>query len=228
MLNSAALSSQWGRRNHSWTFWTFPTTTICLAFLFSNFIRPISSLPWKSFNNNWITFLYSLNTEWFFFIYSFFGLLFSWHGTGRFTGRTDKNQQREVLGFCPESNNKSWCSVFPYSFINWIYTSSEACCSARVICRSSLPTSGAAIPWERSVHKGWTQLCLKNYVTAQISQRLPGFEEGRLGGPRICFDGPRFVTSWQIELFTSEAAFRGHGTIKINGLHFSTRCLSSA
>lgn len=78
MLNSEALSSKWGRRNHSWTFWTFPTTTICLAFPFSNFSCPIftPSFPWKSFNNNWITFLYSLNTEWFFYLLIFWAILF--------------------------------------------------------------------------------------------------------------------------------------------------------
>lgn len=49
------------------------------------------------------------------------------------------------------------------SHVAWKYTSSEVCCSATLICRCSLPTSGTVIPWERSAHKGWTHL--KNYVT---------------------------------------------------------------
>lgn len=55
--------------------------------------------------------------------------------------------------------------------IKWVYASSQACCSATLVYRFSPLTSGTVILWERSVHKGWMQLCLKNYVTEHKSVR---------------------------------------------------------
>lgn len=123
------------------------------------------------------------------------------------------------------------CHTLIYDIINWAHTLSQTCCSATIICGVGFyrPLELLLFESDQCMKDVYGRVFRKIWLSTNQSEvaEFCFVEAGGLSGCCVCYDSPRFVISWQMELFTSGTAYRGHGTIKTDGLHFSTRSLSS-
>lgn len=127
------------------------------------------------------------------------------------------------LPLCPKWDNKGMglvsalCNLYYYLSI---YSKSSI---FFFLCYSwsRCVTFGISVIRARSVHKD-VRSCIGKKIWRSTKQSKFCFvQAGDLRGCGVCYDSSRFIITWQMELFTSHTAYRGHGSIKTDGLHFS-------
>lgn len=126
------------------------------------------------------------------------------------------------LPLCPKWDNKGMCLVSPHCNIYYYLTIYLTSSIFLYLCYSwsQCITFWIFVIWEWLVHKR----CIALHHQKDLTEPKP--VRGcwvwiLVHAVCVCYDSSRFIISWQMELFTSDTAYRGHGTIKTDGLHFS-------